>query len=259
MRQPRIDLNCDLGESFGAYTIGHDALVMPSITSANVACGFHAGDATVMRQTCRLALEHGVAVGAHPGFPDLAGFGRRPLHASPSEVEDMVVYQVAALSGVVAAEGGRLRHVKPHGALYNMAARDRRLADAVAKAVATLDKDLVLFGLSGSCLLEAGRAAGLTVASEIFADRAYDRDGRLVSRDVPGAVIDDVSIVVNRAVQMVIDRHVTAITGESVALTAETMCVHGDTTGSAGLAAAIRTALDAAGVEVKRVRFSPDS
>ncbi len=250
MTRPRIDLNCDLGESFGADPLGHDALVMSSITSANVACGYHAGDATVMRHTSRLALEYGVAVGAHPGFPDRAGFGRRPSQASPSEIGDMVVNQVAALSRIVVSEGGRLRHVKPHGALYNVAATDRRVADAVAMAVASVDADLVLFGLSGSCLLDAGRAAGLVVASEVFADRAYDRDGRLVSREIPGAVIDDASIAVKRAVQIVTEGQVAAITGESAALLAETICVHGDTKGSADLAAAIRGGLDAAGVEV---------
>ncbi len=250
MTRPRIDLNCDLGESFGPDPLGHDALVMPSITSANVACGYHAGDATVMRHTSRLALEYGVAVGAHPGFPDRAGFGRRHSQASPSEIGDMVVNQVAALSRIVVSEGGRLRHVKPHGALYNMAATDRRVADAVAMAVASVDADLVLFGLSGSCLLAAGRAAGLVVASEVFADRAYDRDGRLVSREIPGAVIDDASIAVKRAVQIATEGQVAAITGESVALLAETICVHGDTKGSADLAAAIRGGLDVAGVEV---------
>ena len=250
MTRPRVDLNCDLGESIGSDTLEHDALIMRSITSANVACGFHAGDATVMRDTSRLALEQRVAVGAHPGFPDRAGFGRRPRDASPSEVEKIVADQVAALSGVVAAEGGRLRHVKPHGALYNMAAEDRRLADAVARGIASVDANLVLFGLSGSCLLEAGRAAGLVVASEVFADRAYDRHGRLVSREIPGAVIDDTSTVLTRAVEMVIEGQVAAMTGETVALTAETMCVHGDTKGAADLAAAIRRGLDAAGVEV---------
>ena len=250
MTRPRVDLNCDLGESIGSDTLEHDALIMRSITSANVACGFHAGDATVMRDTSRLALEHGIAVGAHPGFPDRAGFGRRPRDASPSEVEKIVADQVAALSGVVAAEGGRLRHVKPHGALYNMAAEDRRLADGVARGIASVDANLVLFGLSGSCLLEAGRAAGLVVAAEVFADRAYDRHGRLVSRETPGAVIDDTSTVVTRAVEMVIEGQVAAMTGETVALTAETICVHGDTKGAADLAAAIRRGLDAAGVEV---------
>ena len=250
MTRPRVDLNCDLGESIGSDTLEHDALIMRSITSANVACGFHAGDATVMRDTSRLALEHGVAVGAHPGFPDRAGFGRRPRDASPSEVEKIVADQVAALSGVVAAEGGRLRHVKPHGALYNMAAEDRRLADGVARGIASVDANLVLFGLSGSCLLEAGRAAGLVVAAEVFADRAYDRHGRLVSREIPGAVIDDTSTVLTRAVEMVIEGQVAAMTGETVALTAETICVHGDTKGAADLAAAIRRGLDAAGVEV---------
>lgn len=250
MTRPRIDLNCDLGESLGPDPLGHDALVMPSITSANIACGYHAGDAAVMRHTSRLALEHGVAVGAHPGFPDRAGFGRRPFDATPSEIAEIIVNQVAELARIVVSEGGRLRHVKPHGALYNMAATDRRLADAVATAVASVDVNLVLFGLSGSCLLDAGRAAGLVVASEVFADRAYDRDGRLVSREIPGAVIDDALIAVKRAVQIVTEGQVSAMTGESVGLLAETICVHSDTKGAADLAAAVRAGLDAAGVEV---------
>ena len=247
----RVDLNCDLGEAFGAYTLGHDALVMPSISSANIACGFHAGDPSVMRRTVSLAVEHGVAIGAHPGFPDLVGFGRRPLHASSAEVEDMVLYQISALSGIVAAEGGRLRHVKPHGALYNMAATDARLADAVSRAVLAADPELILFGLAGSCLLESGRAAGLTVASEVFADRAYDQTGALVARSTTGAVIDDAATVIERAVGMVIEGHVTAISGERVPLQADTVCVHGDTEGAAVLAAGLRAALEAAGVEVK--------
>jgi 5-oxoprolinase (ATP-hydrolysing) subunit A len=169
----RIDLNSDTGESFGAYAIGHDAGLFKSITSANVAAGFHAGDPSVLRDTIRLAKKHGVAVGAHPGFPDLVGFGRRELNVTPKEAEDLVLYQVAAVAGVAAAEGVKLQHVKPHGALFNMAVRDRALSDAIARAVAAFDKGLILFGLPGSEILSAGRAAGLRVAAEVFADRAY--------------------------------------------------------------------------------------
>ncbi|MGH9329390.1 MAG: LamB/YcsF family protein, partial [Vicinamibacterales bacterium] len=185
----RIDLNCDLGESFGPWKMGADEDVMRSITSANVACGFHAGDPSVMRRTLRLARENGVAVGAHPGFQDLAGFGRRDIAASPAEVADLVLYQIAAIAGVARAEGVRLQHVKAHGALYNMAARDRALADAIARATAGYDPSLVLFGLPDSALIDAGRAAGLRVAAEAFADRSYEPNGSLTARRLPHAIV----------------------------------------------------------------------
>ena len=181
----RIDINSDMGESFGAYTIGHDAGLMQAITSANVAAGFHAGDPSVLRATIRLAKIRGVAVGAHPGFPDLVGFGRRELNVTPAEAEDMVLYQVAAVAGVAASEGVRMQHVKPHGALFNVAARSVELASAIARAVAAFDASLILFGLPGSEILNAGRAAGLRVAAEVFADRAYEPDGLLASRPSP--------------------------------------------------------------------------
>src|ERR671918_734786 len=225
----RIDLNSDLGESFGPWPMGQDEALMASITSANVACGFHAGDPSVMRQTVALAKLHNVAVGAHPGFPDLVGFGRRELQATPREVEDFVTYQVAALAGIAAIQGVRLQHVKAHGALYNQACRDGALADAIARAVAALDPSLILFGLPGSELLRAGERAGLRVAAEIFADRAYEPDGSLASRRKPGAVIHDPAIVVERAVKMARDRVVVATDGSIVQLEAQTMCFHGDT------------------------------
>jgi UPF0271 protein len=249
----RVDLNCDLGESFGPWTMGQDGEVLASITSANIACGFHAGDPAVMRRTVRLAREAGVAVGAHPGFPDLAGFGRRELHVTPVEARDLVLYQVGALAAMAAAEGATLEHVKPHGALYNMAARDRRLADAIAEAVRAFDSSLVLFGLAGSALLAAGEAAGLRVASEVFADRAYEPDGSLASRTRPGAVLHDRPAVVARAVSMARDGHVAAADGSRVALRADTICVHGDTPGAADLARALRRGLEEAGVSVRRV------
>ena len=246
----RIDLNCDVGESFGRYELGDDEGVLAHVTSANVACGLHAGDPSVMRRTVRLAARLGVAVGAHPGFPDLVGFGRRELHATPAEVEDLVLYQVSALAGIAAAEGGSLRHVKPHGALYNMAARDRALAAAVARAVAAADSRLTLVGLSGSCLLAAGRAAGLEVASEAFADRAYEAGGALRSRSQPDAVVRDPAAVVDRVLQMIRDGVVRAANGEPVSVRADTVCIHGDTPGAAALAAALRSGLEAAGVRV---------
>jgi UPF0271 protein len=245
-----MDLNSDLGESFGAWPMGQDEALMTSITSANVACGFHAGDPGVMRQTVALARQHNVAVGAHPGFPDLVGFGRREMEVAPREVEDLVLYQVAALAGVAAAQGVRLQHVKAHGALYHQACRDRALADAIARAVAALDRSLVVFGLPGSELLHAGERAGLRVAAEIFADRQYEPDGSLTSRRKPGAVIHDPTIVVERAVKMARDRVVVATDGSIVRLDGHTMCLHGDTPGSAQLARAVREALEAAGVTV---------
>lgn len=246
----RIDLNSDLGESFGAWRMGHDEALMPAITSANVACGFHAGDPGVMRETVQLARAHGVALGAHPGFPDLAGFGRREMRCSPREVEDLVVYQIGALAAVAAAQGVRLQHVKAHGALYNMACRDEALAEAIAKATALLDPRLILFGLPGSALLAAGTRHGLRVAAEVFADRAYNPDGSLVSRNRAGSVLDDESLVVSRAARMARAGVVTAIDGSELALQADTICVHGDTPGAARLAMAIRQVLEAEGVRV---------
>ena len=230
--------------------MGHDEALMPSITSANVACGFHAGDPTVMRRTIRLAKAHGVAVGAHPGFLDLQGFGRREMQISPGEVEDLVLYQVAAMAGVASAEGVRLQHVKAHGALYNLAARDVPLARAIARAVADFDKSLILFGLPNSPLLREGENAGLRVAAEIFADRTYEADGSLTSRRKPGSVIHEPADVVQRAVEMVTTGRVTATDGTSITLKADTLCLHGDTPGAADLARQVRAALSAAGVSV---------
>ncbi|MDE3154889.1 MAG: LamB/YcsF family protein [Acidobacteriota bacterium] len=247
----RIDINSDMGESFGVYTLGNDAALMASITSANVACGFHAGDPSVMRRTVRLAREAGVSVGAHPGFPDLVGFGRRDLHVTPQEAEDFILYQIGAMAAACAAEGMRLQHVKPHGALFNMAVRDAALAGAIARAVAAFDRSLILFGLPGSQILEAGRREGLRVASEVFADRAYEPDGSLASRRTPGAVIHDPQAVVARAVRMVTEGMVVATDGSIVRLAADTICVHGDTPGSDELAARLRDGLQKAGVHVK--------
>jgi 5-oxoprolinase (ATP-hydrolysing) subunit A len=249
----RVDLNADVGEAFGVYTIGHDAGLMRSITSANIAAGFHAGDPSVLRDTIRLAKAHGVAVGAHPGFPDRMGFGRRELGVTPQEAEDLVIYQVAAVAGVAAAEGLKLQHVKAHGALFNMAVRDAALAAAIARAVAAIDRSLILFGLPGSEMLGAGRAAGLRVASEAFADRAYEADGSLASRRKPDAVIHDADAVVSRAVRMVRERSITAIDGTRLMLDAETICVHSDTPGADVLAARLRAGLEAADVIVTAI------
>jgi UPF0271 protein len=249
----RVDINSDVGESFGAYRIGQDTGLMKSITSANIAAGFHAGDPSVLRDTIRTAKAHGVAVGAHPGFPDLVGFGRRELNVTAREAEDLVLYQVAAVAGVASAEGMRIQHVKPHGALFNMAVRNAELAAAIARAVAAFDSTLLLFGLPGSEILKAGRSEGLRVAAEVFADRAYEPDGSLASRRKPGSVIHDREVVVARAVCMVKDGTVVAIDGSVVPLQADTICVHGDTPGSDDLAASIRAGLERAGITVKAV------
>jgi len=254
----RVDLNADVGEGRNAAVgaearNGGDAVIMPSITSANIACGFHAGDPGVMRATVALARDHGVAVGAHPGFPDVEGFGRRELHVAPRDVEDFVVYQVGALAAIAAAQGVRLQHVKPHGALFNMAARDAALADAIARAAMVIDRELILFGLPDSELVAAGARVGLRTAREGFADRAYQPDGTLVPRSEAGAVIHTPEIVVHRAVRMAREGTVEAVDGSRVTLTIDTLCVHGDTPGAAELASRIRRALVDAGIEVKAV------
>jgi len=249
----RIDLNADVGESFGAFTIGDDAGLMKVVTSANVAAGFHAGDPSVLRRTIRMAKMHGVAVGAHPGFPDLAGFGRREMHVTTQEAEDLVLYQLAAVAGVAAAEGARLQHVKAHGALFNMAAVDRDLAEALVRAVASFDRTLILFASPGSEMASAAGRLGLRVAHEVFADRAYDSNGRLVPRQQAGAVVHDVDVVVARAVRLATDGTVVTLDGSVLKLDAQTMCVHGDTPGAARLAAAVRQGLEAAGVMVAAI------
>jgi UPF0271 protein len=250
---PSIDLNSDLGESFGRWSLGQDAEVMRSITSANVACGYHAGDPGVMRETVRAARAAGVAVGAHPGFPDLVGFGRRNMAASPREVEDFVLYQIGALAAIAAVEGVKLQHVKAHGALYNMAIRDRALADAIARAVASFDRSLILFGLPGTELLNAGEAAGLAVAAEGFADRAYEPDGSLTPRSAAGSVIHDRAAVVARAIRMARDGVVTATNGRDIPMRVKTICTHGDTPGSHELTRLLRDGLEREGIVVRAV------
>jgi 5-oxoprolinase (ATP-hydrolysing) subunit A len=247
----RVDLNADVGESFGAHQIGCDSGLMKAITSASIAAGFHGGDPSVLRDTIRLARQNHVAVGAHPGFQDLAGFGRREMRLSPREAEDLVLYQIAAVAGVAAAEGVRLRHVKPHGALYNMAARDTELAGAIARAVAAVDRSLILYGLPNSELLKAGRAAGLTVAAEGFADRAYEPDGSLMARRKPGGVLLDPDLVVSRALRLVREHAVVASDGTPLTVHIDTLCVHGDTPGADALAARLRQGLEAAGIIVR--------
>jgi 5-oxoprolinase (ATP-hydrolysing) subunit A len=227
--------------------------VMASISSASVACGYHGGDPAVMRRTVRLARDAGVSVGAHPGLPDLAGFGRREMRVTPEETEDMVLYQIGALAAIAQSEGVRLRHVKAHGALYNMAARDRPLADAIARAVRAFDPSLILFALPASELVRAGEAAGLTVAPEGFADRAYEPDGSLTPRSRPGAVIHALEAVVQRAVRMAVERRVTTTDGSEIEMHVDTLCTHGDTPGAQELTRALRAGLERAGVTIAPV------
>ena len=249
-----IDLNCDVGEGYGRWTVGDDAELLRLVTSANIACGFHAGDPVVMRATVEFARRVGVAAGAHPGYPDLQGFGRRTLDLSQAEVEDMVLYQIGALYALTGAAGVELVHVKPHGALYNRAAKDAALAHAIARAVASFSVDLILVGLSGSMLVAAGREHGLAVAQEAFADRAYEPDGSLRSRKLSGAVLDDPQAIVDQAVGIARDRRVRTEEGASIVVEADTICLHGDTPGAARLARALREGLAAAGVSIQPMR-----
>ncbi|HDN79114.1 MAG TPA: LamB/YcsF family protein [Chloroflexi bacterium] len=246
----KIDLNCDMGESFGRYRIGADEEMMTVITSANIACGYHAGDPLVMDKTVRLAVEYGVGIGAHPGFPDLMGFGRRNMSLSPEEIENYVLYQIGALAAFARAAGTKLAHVKPHGALYNMAAKDLQMAQAIARAVARFDKGLILVCPPNSEMEKAARELGLRVAREGFADRAYNADGSLRSRRLPGALIEDPQEAAERVVRMVKEGIVVAYTGEEIPMQVETICVHGDTPAAVEIAKAVRKALEAAGIEV---------
>ena len=249
----QVDLNCDMGESFGAYQMGTDLQIMPLVSSANIACGFHAGDPSVMHKTLVAAVAQGVAIGAHPGLPDLVGFGRRTMQITPQEAYDMVVYQVGALAGFAKAVGVSLHHVKPHGALYNMAAKDRALADAIARAVRDIDASLVLYGLAGSELIRAGEAAGLKVAREVFADRSYQADGSLTPRSQPNALLESDEEAVQQVLTMVTEKRVKAVTGEWVSLEADTICIHGDGAHALSFAHKVKEALQQAGVEIKSV------
>lgn len=232
-----IDLNADLGEGFGAFRPAADGELLAIVSSANVACGFHAGDPVLMRETVAAAAAHGVTVGAHPGYPDLLGFGRRALAATPAEVEAYVVYQVGALAACCTAAGTRLRYVKPHGALYNQAARDAALARAIARAVHAVDPSLALLGLAGSALVTEAEAAGLRAAREAFADRAYRPDGTLVPRSEPGALVTDPAQAARQALRL--------------AAGADSLCVHGDTPGAVGILRAVRAALEGAGYVIQ--------
>ncbi len=245
----RIDLNVDAGESYGAWTLGDDAALLDVVTSVNVACGYHAGDPSTMMATVRAAASRGVAIGAHPSYPDLAGFGRRSMRMDPRDVETAMLYQIGALQAIARAEGAQVRHVKPHGALYNDAADDVALARAIVSAVARAG-ELRLYALAGSTLLEVAREAGVPVAAEAFCDRAYDARGRLRPRGDRGAVIDDPQTAAAQAVEIASSGRARADDGSHVGIAADTLCVHGDTPGSVAIARAVRAALERAGVRV---------
>jgi 5-oxoprolinase (ATP-hydrolysing) subunit A len=247
-----IDLNCDMGESFGRYQLGVDAEIIQYITSANIACGMHAGDPREMETTVTLAVKAGVNVGAHPGYPDLHGFGRRSMEFTQPEIEALVLYQVAALAGFARDAGVELVHVKPHGALYNQAAKDRALAGAIARGVARFSRELVLVGLAGSQLVAAGHEAGLHTASEGFADRAYNPDGSLRARNLPGALIEQASEAAAQAVSLA-QLGIPITTGSHTYFApVDTLCIHGDTPGALDFARAVHAALEDAEIKVQK-------
>ncbi|HMS43764.1 MAG TPA: 5-oxoprolinase subunit PxpA [Pyrinomonadaceae bacterium] len=247
---PTIDLNCDMGESFGAWTIGNDAELMDFVSSVNIACGFHAGDASVIRKTIETAIEKKIKIGAHPSFPDLQGFGRREMKLSPQEIFDIVLYQVSALKGICEALGTQLHHVKPHGALYNIAAKDENSAQSIAKAVKAIDSNLIFYGLSGSFLISEAEKIGLKTAWEVFADRTYQTDGSLTPRREPNALIKDTEIAIAQVLQMIQTHTVTATNGETVEIKAETVCIHGDGENALDFARTIRQRLKENNVEI---------
>jgi UPF0271 protein len=246
----KIDLNCDCGESFGPWELGADAALLPHVTSANVACGAHAGDPDVMRRTVRLARELGVAVGAHPGYPDLQGFGRRALALSPEEIEASVLAQIGALYAIARAEDVELAHVKPHGALANQAAVSPPIAAAIARAITSFSRELIFVALAGSAMAAAGAEAGLRVAREAYADRAYEADGTLRSRKLPGALLHDHERCLAQVLSIVANGHALTVDGQQVSIAADSICLHGDTPGAAERAAFLRSGLREAGVEV---------
>ncbi|MGD0682439.1 MAG: 5-oxoprolinase subunit PxpA [Terracidiphilus sp.] len=246
-----IDLNCDMGEGFGVYKIGNDEQVMPYITSANIACGFHASDPVNMWKTVKLAVRHGVTIGAHPSYPDLAGFGRRAMDATLDEISADVTYQIGALAAFCQREGARLQHVKAHGALYNKAVDDHSVAIAIAQAIKAVDRELIMVCLSNSTMVTAAQQAGVPYVEEVFADRAYTHEGKLVPRDVEGAVLHDPEVISQRVLNMVRDKIVVAIDGTKIPLKAQTICVHGDSPGAFEMIKAIRSKLEEGNVALR--------
>ena len=246
----KVDLNSDLGESFGRYTLGMDADILQLVSSANVACGYHASDPLVMNKTIAMAKETGVRVGAHPGFPDLMGFGRRNMDVSPAEAKAYTLYQLGALDAFCKAHGVKMQHVKPHGAMYNMAGKDYALSKAICEAIYEYDKDLIVMALSGGELVHAAEDMGLKVAREVFADRAYEEDGSLVNRRKEGAMITDENEAIARVVRMIKEQKVTAITGKDIPIKPDSVCVHGDGVKALAFVKKIRETLTAEGVEI---------
>ena len=246
----KVDVNSDLGESFGRYTLGMDADILPLVSSANVACGYHASDPLVMNKTIAMAKEAGVRVGAHPGFPDLMGFGRRNMDVSPAEAKAYTLYQLGALDAFCKAHGVKMQHVKPHGAMYNMAGKDYALSKAICEAIYEYDKDLIVMALSGGELVHAAEDMGLKVAREVFADRAYEEDGSLVNRRKEGAMITDENEAIARVVRMIKEQKVTAITGKDMPIKADSVCVHGDGVKALAFVKKIRETLTAEGIEI---------
>ncbi|WP_050614927.1 LamB/YcsF family protein [Bacillus testis] len=248
-----IDINCDMGESFGNYLLGRDEEILDYVTSANIACGFHAGDPATMRKTVNSALKKNVGIGAHPGLQDLIGFGRREMHISPREAYEIVIYQMGALSAFVKAEGGRLQHVKPHGALFNMAAKNYSLAEAIAEAVYKVDPDIILFGLAGSESIKAAEQIGLRTASEVFSDRTYQMDGSLTSRNEENALIKDSMVAIKQVVRMVRERKVSTVQGIDIPIQAHTVCIHGDGVTALEFAQQISSTLQNNGIKVAKI------
>lgn len=250
----KVDLNCDMGESFGAYKLGRDEEILDFITSANIACGFHAGDPATIRKTVQLAMEKNVGIGVHPGLQDLVGFGRRNMQISPQEAYDLVVYQIGAIYAFAKSEGGKIQHVKPHGALYNMAAKSAPLSEAIAEAIYKVDPELILFGLAGGELVKAGKKIGLRTANEVFADRTYQQDGSLTPRTDSQALITNHEAAVNQVIQMVKEGKVTSLQGINVPIQADTICIHGDGANALDFARYISDSLKDAGIEIAKIK-----
>ncbi len=246
-----IDINCDLGESDPAAGPGGDEAIMPFISSANIACGFHAGDPLTIEKTVLSAIRHGVSIGAHPGYPDREGFGRRPMKMSHEELRAMILYQAGAVKAIAEASGARMRHVKPHGALYNAAATDYELSTVIARAVQALDPSLILVGQSGSAMIRAARDMDLACITEVFADRAYNDDGTLVARSIEGAVLHDASLMIRRVIRMIREKAVETISGRIIPIEAETVCIHGDNETAAEFVMSLAEALRSEGIAIR--------
>jgi 5-oxoprolinase (ATP-hydrolysing) subunit A len=247
-----VDLNCDMGESFGAFSIGQDVALMSFVSSVNIACGFHGGDPSVMKATVKEAVAKGLAIGAHPGYPDLQGFGRRDMKISPDEVYDIVLYQIGALMGFASAAGTRLHHVKPHGALYNTAVKDQSLSKAIAQAVRDVDQSLLFVGLSGSIMLKEAEGLGLRTVSEVFADRTYQDDGTLTPRTSANALIHDETVAAQHVLRMVQDKKVKSVSGKDIDLQVDSVCIHGDGKNALALAKKIVEVLNQNHVSIRR-------